>query len=411
MLRLGIPSEDSQLIRDLDDMLIMDFTYAYITVMTGTSHENLLTRWNMLGYGMVQGHIGDYFNEAGCGGSSMVIHNLFSWLQNSTEAKGVTMSQFYDLYYANLLYDTQEVDLTDCIDDHMVYMNSSMGEYIYWNETDGLPSYPIYRFQDDQYLFAAQKGMVYTPIMELEKDAGNLTVTMSEWMNGEHAATWSADTASDMVTTYTLLDLSSTTGYRVYQDGELLLQQDGGFDTISFNATGGGTFLVETWEPAATIPLNAAYTYYSIGSMYYFTDRSYGDGIVSWIWNFGDGYGSTVQNPTHKFKDTGSYRITLTVYDSEGHYSIASDVIWVQLDEENPIDETDEGWDVWISDEVTFHIYPIGLLFGGMVLMVLARWGPEWPIITRRGRAVIGGLMVTAASYWFLFSEHAIVNL
>ena len=50
-----------------------------------------------------------------------------------------------------------------------------------------------------------------------------------------------------------------------------------------------------------------------------FTDESTDiDGeIVSWLWDFGDGTSSTLQNPTHTYSNTG-YAVTLTVTDDDG---------------------------------------------------------------------------------------------
>jgi PKD repeat protein len=43
--------------------------------------------------------------------------------------------------------------------------------------------------------------------------------------------------------------------------------------------------------------------------------------IASWLWNFGDGTNSTLQNPTHKFSQKGKYIVTLTVTDNDGEQS------------------------------------------------------------------------------------------
>ncbi|MBL4577645.1 MAG: PKD domain-containing protein, partial [Flavobacteriales bacterium] len=50
-----------------------------------------------------------------------------------------------------------------------------------------------------------------------------------------------------------------------------------------------------------------------------FTDLSTGN-IIGWSWNFGDtlGSGSSLQNPTHVYTDTGSYDVLLAVIDSNG---------------------------------------------------------------------------------------------
>ncbi len=45
-----------------------------------------------------------------------------------------------------------------------------------------------------------------------------------------------------------------------------------------------------------------------------FTDQSLGS-ITSWLWDFGDGAISTEQNPVHIYQDTGTYDVTLRVYD------------------------------------------------------------------------------------------------
>jgi PKD repeat protein len=39
---------------------------------------------------------------------------------------------------------------------------------------------------------------------------------------------------------------------------------------------------------------------------------------TSWLWDFGDGYGSTEQNPTHSYSETGTYTVTLTANNGIG---------------------------------------------------------------------------------------------
>jgi gliding motility-associated-like protein len=53
----------------------------------------------------------------------------------------------------------------------------------------------------------------------------------------------------------------------------------------------------------------------------FFTDLSTvtgGAAIVSWLWGFGDGNTSTLQNPTHCYPSTGSYDVSLSVVSSNG---------------------------------------------------------------------------------------------
>ena len=51
--------------------------------------------------------------------------------------------------------------------------------------------------------------------------------------------------------------------------------------------------------------------------------------IVSWHWDFGDGYTSDLQNPTHVFASEGNYNVTLTVWDDENATDTYSMVISV----------------------------------------------------------------------------------
>ncbi|MCA1812819.1 MAG: PKD domain-containing protein [Halobacteriales archaeon] len=62
-----------------------------------------------------------------------------------------------------------------------------------------------------------------------------------------------------------------------------------------------------------------------------FTDASVDpDGtIVSWLWDFGDGATSAEQSPSHQFAALGTFPVTLTVTDSDGATSTASQDVTV----------------------------------------------------------------------------------
>jgi PKD repeat protein len=55
----------------------------------------------------------------------------------------------------------------------------------------------------------------------------------------------------------------------------------------------------------------------SAGQTIQFTDTSAGS-PTSWSWDFGDGFGSTVQSPTHAFATAGAFPVTLTASSSAG---------------------------------------------------------------------------------------------
>jgi PKD repeat protein len=55
----------------------------------------------------------------------------------------------------------------------------------------------------------------------------------------------------------------------------------------------------------------------SASARYSFSSGIKGTGLT-YYWNFGDGYVSFKENPTHTFPDRGVFNVTVTVYDSEG---------------------------------------------------------------------------------------------
>ncbi len=63
-----------------------------------------------------------------------------------------------------------------------------------------------------------------------------------------------------------------------------------------------------------------------------FTDgsTSCGSQVVDWSWDFGDGFGSTQQHPTHTFASEGVYTATLTVEDGLGGMESTSQVVSVE---------------------------------------------------------------------------------
>lgn len=71
----------------------------------------------------------------------------------------------------------------------------------------------------------------------------------------------------------------------------------------------------------------AAFTYkYKENDRLQFIDGSSSD-VVAWLWIFGDGDSSDVQNPEHKFRDTGLFTVTLIVRNYYGCYDTVSQVI------------------------------------------------------------------------------------
>ena len=61
---------------------------------------------------------------------------------------------------------------------------------------------------------------------------------------------------------------------------------------------------------------------------FYFTDTSTGN-INSYFWNFGDGFTSNTQNPTHPYTNSGTYTVSLTVHFQDGSVNSATQNIQI----------------------------------------------------------------------------------
>jgi PKD repeat protein/dienelactone hydrolase len=57
------------------------------------------------------------------------------------------------------------------------------------------------------------------------------------------------------------------------------------------------------------------------------TSEEYEDPIVSWLWEFGDGTTSTLQNVTHRFSTKGNHEVTLKVTDDKAEDSITQIIV------------------------------------------------------------------------------------
>jgi PKD repeat protein len=220
-------------------------------------------------------------------------------------------------------------------------------------------------------------------------------------------ARWTIEGSSPV--TFTVSGLNSEVGYKVYVDGVEIYQQFKGQTSLAFSYSGPWsehTFEVVAWDYTPGTEIQAAYEYTIDGNMVTFTDKSYG-GATVWIWNFGDGVGSTKQSPTHQYQASGTYTVSLTVYDAKGHSSTAKTQIKITLGPDFPLEPSPGGWNVYISDKITLSISAVGLLIGGLIMYVSAIFIPSIPIITPRGRKVIGALMVIAGLYFLVIKDNS----
>jgi PKD repeat protein len=103
-------------------------------------------------------------------------------------------------------------------------------------------------------------------------------------------------------------------------------------------ATDTSTGSVTVTEPVTNTPPNAGFTVSVADLTASFTDTSVdSDGsITSHSWNFGDGNGSTAENPSHSYAEGGTYTVILTVTDDAGATDTASQSVTVSAPSSQP---------------------------------------------------------------------------
>jgi PKD repeat protein len=98
--------------------------------------------------------------------------------------------------------------------------------------------------------------------------------------------------------------------------------------TVYINGSGSITAVFSPLTPAPVASFNASAYSGQAPLWVSFQDTSSGN-IQYWNWNFGDGTGSSDQNPMHSFDTPGTYQVTLLVRDFDGRTSSTSRTITV----------------------------------------------------------------------------------
>ncbi|MGD2085351.1 MAG: PKD domain-containing protein [Candidatus Aminicenantes bacterium] len=84
-----------------------------------------------------------------------------------------------------------------------------------------------------------------------------------------------------------------------------------------------------------------------------FTDQSVG--ATSWSWNFGDTGTSTEKNPVYTYNNTGTYTVSLTVYNSSGSDTmVKTDYITALAPQPPTADFTASATNILMGDSITF---------------------------------------------------------
>jgi hypothetical protein len=98
----------------------------------------------------------------------------------------------------------------------------------------------------------------------------------------------------------------------------------------------------------------------------------------------------------------------MTAYDEYGHSNKAMWTIVVDLGEGTPLERVDYGWRIRLTDETVIGISATGLGIFGATMIVSTFILKEIPILTRKGRWLIGGLCILVSAYFFIFKAGVI---
>jgi len=88
--------------------------------------------------------------------------------------------------------------------------------------------------------------------------------------------------------------------------------------------------VMEDLLPIADFSVNAT-TIFEGDHIIFTFNGSEGNGLISYEWNFGDGFTSIEQSPIHHYNQSGIYNITLIIFDSDGDSDIVIKLDYIQV--------------------------------------------------------------------------------
>ena len=107
------------------------------------------------------------------------------------------------------------------------------------------------------------------------------------------------------------------------------------------------------------------------GLSFQFFDISIGN-PTHWEWDFGDGSGSSLQNPVHTYADTGIFIVCLSIWDDEGFCQDQyCEPVWVGI----PIIECTNDFTYNVTDSLTYLFEGYAFAFGSLVDPAFVEFG------------------------------------
>jgi hypothetical protein len=161
-----------------------------------------------------------------------------------------------------------------------------------------------------------------------------------------------------------VIENNSTTGFETTltdSEGNIVANNIGVYNTDSIYNLSPGTYTIQTNDPTCgsvseTVTLAepssiiASFTHSNTALNYTFTNTSLNG--TSYLWDFGDGNVSTLENPDYTFLSEGTYLVTLTVYQDETCFTITSQWITIVTTGIETINNVETK--VWINDNALF---------------------------------------------------------
>jgi PKD repeat protein len=229
----------------------------------------------------------------------------------------------------------------------------------------------------------------------------------SNYSNNESCSFLIAPLCAETITlNVNAFSLSSNDFIRVYDgistDGALLWEDTGSPNVSSITASSGAMYITFTSNSSgSTQGFNLSWTTQSFDNgnvsadffisdsspdlleIVNFTDAS-GSNAVGWIWDFGDGSTSVVQNPTHAFDSPGIYNVTLIAFSC-----FQSDTVAYSIQVQSaPNIELSE-------NEINLYLGCDGLEQQSLTLFNLGRGNLNWNIDLVQTEEILQVLMLT----------------
>jgi len=178
---------------------------------------------------------------------------------------------------------------------------------------------------------------IYSVCLTVGNVAGSNTTCQNLNISGYAATIANFNTAGDPTAVFTDLSTNSpTTWFWDFDDGEISLEQNpthtytsnGTYNVcLTASGPGGGDTHCSYINIASAEPAPIAEFIYDFAftNTWYFFDQSI-NSPTDWLWEFGDGTISGLQNPTHTFPFKGVFNVCLTAYNGIGGNTICKDV-------------------------------------------------------------------------------------